>query len=939
MADSLLANRRFPEALIAYTRLLGCLDSSGPPDSLSARFHRDYGWALARGDSTEEAGKYLSRALTDWAAVAGDSSAGYDITLERYARWNLSTGNFEAAHRDFLKSWQILVKTLGPDDRETLWAEHGLAQTLDHFKRRAEALQHIAHVYEVRKRVLSPQDLDLAWTSNDYAVILHGMGRLPEAEDLYRQAYEARRNRLPHLFCQTGWGYAVCLAAEGDFRDALKVITEVSETIERHPDLEKALAAGTTVTAAEITSRLGDLPGTKRLEERFRQVAKRYGADERTRNRNYSIQAYILEREGHFQAGVDTLRASLKYFTGIYGANSPLTVPTLARLARLDVRLGRTNRADSLFQKGLANADPSKEPALFGSLAADYVRFLSARGRLPEAERWAAQALSSVKALPRDHIVRSKVDETAGELRSAQGHPRAAWELAYDAASASLHRYQLNLQAMTSEQISAYWKEEVSSLDLLLSLLSDDACKGSRFVEAAWTLAIGSRGSLLDELTRRRELGAEPDTLRTLKRHLANLLTMDPVEGLAPVSPKLLQRLDGEIARFEERLAASRPITPTRPTLDTQALRKGLPPETTLIAYVQYGKGNAPHYGAFLMEPEKDVRFQDLGAASRIDTLVTSQQTLMEQAPEELILDPDGAEAAYRSLGAALRHLLLDPIFGGNLPKDLVLIPTGPLWNVNVLALPRGRTSYLVEELGSFRLAESERELISPASEATGKGLLAVGGVDYSAWGSGAPAELPASLDEAEQVVTLWKKRRPGEPVTLLTGTSARESVLPRRIPGSRVVHLAAHGVDWTDPLTGEPCAGLRLVRPLADSSGFDGVWGEREIALEDFSSVELVFLSSCRSSEGTALPGERVAGLYRAFRLAGAHSAILSIWDIGDHPSRDWCLRFYDHFLDRDGSASVAAFYTSSETLQIRRSTGRPTHPYYWACFLAVGD
>ena len=117
---------------------------------------------------------------------------------------------------------------------------------------------------------------------------------------------------------------------------------------------------------------------------------------------------------------------------------------------------------------------------------------------------------------------------------------------------------------------------------------------------------------------------------------------MDPVEGLAPVSPKLLQRLDGEIARFEERLAASRPITPTRPTLDTQALRKGLPPETTLIAYVQYGKGNAPHYGAFLMEPEKDVRFQDLGAASRIDTLVTSQQTLMSKPPGTSTWTPTG---------------------------------------------------------------------------------------------------------------------------------------------------------------------------------------------------------------------------------------------------------------------------------------------------------
>lgn len=938
-ADSLLTSRQFPEALAAYAELQTCVESRVAPDSLVARFHRDYGWALARCDSLQEAEGYLSRALADWETLAGDSSAGFGISLERYARWRASTGDFEGAHQDFLRAWLTLGESLGSDDHETLWAEQGLALTLDHFRQRDEALAHIAHVFAVRQRTLPPGDLDLAWACYDYAVILHALGRLSEAEDLYRQSYEARRHRLPALFCQAGWGYAMCLADEGDYRQALRVMTDVDETVRGDPEMERALAVGTTATAAIIAMHLGDLRGTARLENRFHELARRYGVDEHTWNRNRLVQAYVLEHEGKLQAALDTLRVRLVGLQKTYGANSPLTVPELARQARLEARLGHASRADSLYRSGLAVADPTQEPALYGSLAADYVRYLTKRSRLSAAEPWAEAALGSAAILPAAHIVRSKVDEAVGQLRLAQHDPGAAWEFAQNAASASLQRYQLNLQAMSSDQISVYWTQEAATLDLLLTLLCEEACGQSRFVEAAWTLTIASRGSLLDELTRRRERGEEPDSLRSLKRHFANLLTMDPVEGPEFVPLAQLRRLETRIADIEEHLAATRASAALCSSLGLQALTNGLPSPTTLVAYVQYRKGGIPHYGAFLLGPREGPRFQDLGDTETIDSLIAHQSDLMAHAHEELLLDPGGAELAYRVVGDSLRASLLDPVLGSRLPRDLVVILTGPIWGVNFPTLPRGTTSYLVDELTSFRLVESERELMSTPPHSNGRGFLAVGGIDYSGWGAKAPAALPNSRDEAERVVALWEQARPGEPTEILTGTAAQESSLPSRIAGRQAVHIATHTVTWADPLTGEPCAGLRLTKPPRGQQGADGTWSEREIALENFASVELAFLSSCRSFEGTSLPGERLAGLYRAFRLAGVPSAILSVSDVGDRPSRDWCLRFYDHFLGRDGTASEAAFHTSSEILAIRRSTGRPTHPYYWGCFLAVGD
>jgi CHAT domain-containing protein len=308
----------------------------------------------------------------------------------------------------------------------------------------------------------------------------------------------------------------------------------------------------------------------------------------------------------------------------------------------------------------------------------------------------------------------------------------------------------------------------------------------------------------------------------------------------------------------------------------------------------------------------------------------------MDAAIVKVGKDPDGAETEFLRIGARVRALLFDPLFAGRIPADLVLVPASALWGINLFALPGNTAPYLAEELSSLRIVRTERELIPDRDPPPGKGLLAVGGIDYASPADSLPS-LRQSRREVEALGDLWRRTRPGEPCDILTGSAARESALPSRMAGRAVAHLSTHGFSCVSAVTGAPFTGLHLAPPPEPAPGDDGTWTELEIALEDFSTVRLVFLSSCFSAQGSEA-AEDLAGLYRGFRLAGVRSAVLTPWKVGDRPSREWCAAFYRHFLLDNHGPDRAALETSSEILTARRSSSRPTHPYYWAGFVAVG-
>jgi CHAT domain-containing protein len=116
-----------------------------------------------------------------------------------------------------------------------------------------------------------------------------------------------------------------------------------------------------------------------------------------------------------------------------------------------------------------------------------------------------------------------------------------------------------------------------------------------------------------------------------------------------------------------------------------------------------------------------------------------------------------------------------------------------------------------------------------------------------------------------------------------------------------------------------------------------DGVLTSEEIASLDLGTVEWAVLSGCGTGLGTLQPGEGVLGLQRAFRIAGAGSLVMSLWEVEDRATRDWMARFYEVRLS--GSETfTAARAASLGTLRARREAGKPVHPFYWAAFVTDG-
>jgi CHAT domain-containing protein len=64
-----------------------------------------------------------------------------------------------------------------------------------------------------------------------------------------------------------------------------------------------------------------------------------------------------------------------------------------------------------------------------------------------------------------------------------------------------------------------------------------------------------------------------------------------------------------------------------------------------------------------------------------------------------------------------------------------------------------------------------------------------------------------------------------------------------------------------------------------------------------------------------------------------------MSLWAVDDSASLEWMEALYRaRLVDRLDTAD-AARAASVATIRQRRMTGRSTHPFYWAAFVASGD
>ncbi|HTM57624.1 MAG TPA: CHAT domain-containing protein, partial [Candidatus Udaeobacter sp.] len=358
--------------------------------------------------------------------------------------------------------------------------------------------------------------------------------------------------------------------------------------------------------------------------------------------------------------------------------------------------------------------------------------------------------------------------------------------------------------------------------------------------------------------------------------------------------------------------------------------------------------------------------------------------------------DPATRRAAERRCNAAgerLRRAIWDPARGALIgARRVIVIPDGVLALIPLQALPIGADRYLVDSSPLLVQLAAERDLVRPADVPSGRGLLAMGGMNYDA-GTKSPALLAAAEtadrglppcrefgdvrftplagtgEEAQDVSRLFARSSlGGEPVELLAGAEATEAACRARAPGRRVIHLATHGfyvdpacalpagvatrgtaglMPATDLPASAPVDPLRLCgiafaganqRAAATDGANDGVLTAGEVASLDLEGTKIVTLSACESGLGIPVSGEGVLGLERAFHIAGADVVVMSLWPVNDRAAREWMGDFYRTLWLEHRDPAEAARAASRAALQRLRAAGRPTHPGEWAMFVPSG-
>ncbi|MEZ4777745.1 MAG: CHAT domain-containing tetratricopeptide repeat protein [Bacteroidia bacterium] len=137
-----------------------------------------------------------------------------------------------------------------------------------------------------------------------------------------------------------------------------------------------------------------------------------------------------------------------------------------------------------------------------------------------------------------------------------------------------------------------------------------------------------------------------------------------------------------------------------------------------------------------------------------------------------------------------------------------------------------------------------------------------------------------------------------------------------------KICHISTHGkADASDP------AFSSILFSAADSLTAQIIYES------DFPNQQII-LDACETGVGKSVSGEGILSLDRAFTFAGAHSVMMSLWQVEDAAAGVLMEDYFENLKkgsDRDLALKQAQ-------MQYVRSQGN-NHPFYWAAMVTIGD
>lgn len=316
--------------------------------------------------------------------------------------------------------------------------------------------------------------------------------------------------------------------------------------------------------------------------------------------------------------------------------------------------------------------------------------------------------------------------------------------------------------------------------------------------------------------------------------------------------------------------------------------------------------------------------------------------------------------------------------------KNVYFSPDGCMHSIGIenLLMPSGK---LISEKYSLYRLSSTRELVFRQDRPFDKQAALFGGLDYNYNPQQPFIEGTEDNNQDELSVDLYRSiSKQGEfgplPATAkevneISQLLIRKSILSfvymnqlgtesafKDLSGNdmNIIHLATHGeyiplsshdnddflnkIIYERSISYEDLAltrsfivltsGNLVARPdyVKGSQPEDGILTSQEVSQLDFSKVNLVVLSACKTANGD-ITEDGVMGLQRGFKKAGANSIIMSLWEVEDAPTQYLMTRFYYYYID--GQPTNIAFNKAKNDLRNKYGTSG-TRPY-WASFIIL--
>jgi CHAT domain-containing protein/tetratricopeptide (TPR) repeat protein len=704
---------------------------------------------------------------------------------------------------------------------------------------------------------------------------------------------------------------------------------------------------------------------------------------------------YLITEERASEA-VPNLENALAIYRALFGADYKAVWYAENNLALAYRYLGRLDESAALLRhvvevtdRAPYGSDEATTPAR-SNLGVVYLW----QGRYAEAEQLFRSFLARIGP---DHDFgetdpRPSMEGLAASLW-AQGRIDAAFAQAL-ATERSRQRLIRTQGADLSERHALAMSEYVrGGLDWALAIAAQS--RRPQHVRATWELALETHG-LVNTISMRRLAAARAAS----DPHLAQVwtawkehdeaLVQARVDASRDPSPHTVAALDATERQFDaaER-ALAHAVGARGAALDHAHARLGailaaLPENALLVSYVEADSVRPQDLErvpsalpgrlyAFVGQRGAPPQLLDLGPRPPVQAAV--QEWLQR------VVDRHADARERTASGQRVRALIWDAI-GKRWPQRRMLIVPSPLLDrVPFAALPAADGRYLVEQGRAFHLLDHERDILAATAAANAPArtptLSLIGAPDFSAPTTpdsidtrgvcsslrGAVfAPLPQAALEIEQLRGLWLQDGSAPLPVVLAGPQATEASARASMPTSTIVHFATHGmylgkecvqatpaargIKTVDTAPAAPDGAqdfAALVLSGADRSASDpaddGLLTSEEIEALDLSHTEWAVLSACDSGIGKSVSNEGVFGLRRAFRLAGAHSVIMSLWPVDDRASADWMAALYRTRL-REHAATIEAVRAADLALIAqRRQAGLDPAPYFWAAYVAAGD